>query len=228
MESSKVNGKSSKVSVLILGCLVSFLMTLGSVERCAAQSFSFSDLFGQGDKEMKNMLKQIAALKAFEASVRQGYDELRNEWRAVGNWKNSEFGMHQSYYNSLSQVNPLVTRFRDDGSLASEQQSMISRFAAVRNLPGLTVAEQTYVRQVVQMVLSDCANAVNDLREVTTSGVWVMSDDERIRRISAVADEVKSLYEFTCLFVARVHLLAAQRRSETDELRNMKGWYGND
>ena len=240
MESSKVKGKRIKLKAfgwfkkpsllgrVWVGLLVSFLMTLSSVERCAAQSFSFSDLFGQGDKEMKNMLKQIAALSAFEASVRQGYNELRSEWTAVGNWKNSEFGMHQSYYNSLSQVNPLLQLFADDGSIASEQQSMIGRFAAVRNLPGLKTAEQTYVRQVEQMVLSDCAKAVNDLREVTTSRVWVMSDDERIRRVSAIADEVKTLYEFTCRFVVRVRLLAAQRRSETDELQNLKGWYGND
>ena len=228
MVSIKVKGKSLRVKVLLLGCLCFCLLALASAERVAAQSFSFSDLFGQGDKLLKNMVTQIAALNAFETSVRQGYQSLKSGLTDIGNWKNGEFGAHQTYYSSLSQVNPSVKVFADDGSIAAQQQSIVSQFAAVRNLVGLTAAEQSYVREVEQMVLSDCARALNDLQSVSEAGFWAMTDDERIRRIAAVADEVKNLYEFTCRFVVRVRLLAAQRRSENDEYLNLKGWYGND
>src|ERR1700761_4767761 len=152
MESNKLKGKRLKAK----GLVCAFLLLL-SAPATYAQSFSFSDLFGQGKKEIKNTEQQLSALIAFESSVRQGYNMLHNEWSSIANWKNGEFGLHQTYYTSLSQVNPIVKNATDLTTMQSEQQSIISQFNSISSVSGLTVNEQTYIGSVQQNVLSQCS-----------------------------------------------------------------------
>jgi hypothetical protein len=206
-------------------CLVSCLLVLVSAKG-KAQSFSFSDLFGQGNKELKNMAQQIAALNAFETSVRQGYNMLHSEWSAISNWKNGEFGLHQSYYTSLSQVNPIVKSSTDLTAIQSQQESIISQLNSIGNVDGLTTSEQGYVNSVARNVTSQCNNDLKELQKVLASGALQMSDDERIKRVNQLTASVQDKYLFTCHFTAQVKLLVLSRTQENDQLQTERGLYG--
>lgn len=206
-------------------CAVSCLLVLIATEG-KAQSFSFSDLFGQGSKELKNMLQQIAALNAFETSVRQGYNMLHSEWSAIGNWKNGEFNLHQSYYTSLSNVNHVVKNSTDLASIQSQQQSIISQLNSINNVQGLSANEQSYVNAVAQNVISQCNNDLEELQKVLNPGQLTLSDDERIKRISQLTRRLQDKYLFTCNFTAQVKLLALSRIQENDQLQTERGLYG--
>jgi hypothetical protein len=191
-----------------------------------AQSFSFSDLFGQGEKDIKNMEAQIAALNAFETSVRQGYNMLHSEWTAIGNWKNDEFNLHQSYYTSLSTVSPVVKDSVNLSTIQSEQQSIISQFNGANYVNGLTANEQSYVNDVAQSVITQCNSDLDELQKVLTSGTLQMSDDERIKRINQLTTSIQDKYLFTCHFTAQVKLLALSRTQETDQIQTERSIYG--
>lgn len=225
MESNKLKGKRLKAKGIVVFCLVSCFLILVSAEG-KAQSFSFSDLFGQGGKEIKNTEQQLTALIAFENSVRQGYNMLHNEWSSIANWKNGEFGLHQTYYTSLSQVNPVVKNATDLTTIQAEQQSIISQFNGISNVIGLTANEQTYIGTVQQNVLSQCSRDMTDLQNVLTPGKLVMSDDERIIRINKLAAAIKDKYLFICHFTAQVKLLAASRTQDTNEVQTLNQLYG--
>ncbi|MBS1503476.1 MAG: hypothetical protein JST32_15515 [Bacteroidetes bacterium] len=226
MESnSKLKGKSGKVKALFCMILCFGLLAF-SFQPAKAQTFD--EWFAQSKTQIKYLVQQIAALNAFEASVRQGYNELKSDWTAIGNWKSGEYTLHVGYYNSLNQVNPVVLQTADNATIQAQQQSIISQFAALLGLDGLTADERAYVTRVQQAVLMDCAQAMDELRTVLTPGTLVLSDDERIKRVAKVADEVQDQYEFTCHFAVQVHLLAAQRGRENNDLQNLLPLYGND
>jgi hypothetical protein len=193
-----------------------------------AKAQTFAEWFEQGKTQMKYLVLQIEALNAFQNSVRQGYNELHNDWWAIKDWKSGEYALHIGYYNSLSQVNPIVAQYADKAGIQSEQQSIISQFAALNGLNGLTADEQTYIGTVRQAVLADCNKAMSDLQTVLTSGKLVMSDDERMKRIAADDEAVKDQYEFTCHFCTQVRLLAAQRNAENNEYLNLTPFYENN
>jgi len=194
----------------------------------ATYAQSFSDFFGQGKKQIKDMEQQIAALTAFESSVRQGYNMLHNEWSSIAGWKNGELGLHQTYYSSLSQVSPVVKNSTDLTTIQSEQQSISSQFNSISNVSGLTANEQTYIGNVQQNVLSQCNEDMTDLQNVLTPGKLVMSDDERILRINKLTTAIKDKYLFTCHFTAQVKLLAAERTQDTNEVQTLNQLYGTN
>jgi hypothetical protein len=223
MESIK--DKSKKLKAFLLVFLGSCFLCLGSAK---AQSFSFSDLFGQGEKDIKNMEQQLTALIAFENSVRQGYNMLHSEWSAISNWKNGELGLHSTYYTSLSNVNSQVKNDPDVTSIQTEQQAIINLLNAVQALSGLQSYEQSYVQGVSQNILKTCNDDLQQLQNVLKNGTLTMSDDERLKRIAKIQASMLDKYQFTQSFCNSVRLLVLQRNQENNEVQTLNQWYGNN
>jgi hypothetical protein len=168
----------------------------------------------------------LSALIAFESQLRQGYNMLKNEWGAIANFKDGELGLHQTYYTSLSNVNPVVKSSTDITTITAEQQSISSQLTSISSLTGLTSSEQTYIQAVAQNVITECSKDLTDLQNVLTPGTLVMTDDERIQRINKLTAAIKDKYMFTCSFCNQVKLLAAQRSQGNNEIQTLSQYYG--
>jgi len=209
-----------------LGCLGSLLLLPGSVSFAHAQTFA--EWFSQGKTQIKYLTQQIAALNALRVSGEQGYAMLKNDWGAIGNWKNGEFGLHQGYYASLSSVSPVVKAQVDVTALQAQGQTMVALFAALPKLPGLGAGELVYIGSVRDKVMADYGNDLSELQKVLQAGVLSMSDDERIKRVKVLKAELQDAYEFACSFSASVRVLSVQRTGEIKELQSLKGIYENN
>jgi len=221
MESnSKPKGKRRKLKV---ACLVSCILILASAESHAQ---TFAEWFSQGKTQIKYLTQQIAALNACETSIRQGYNMLKGEWTSIGNFKNGEFGLHQSYYTSLSTVNPQVKSSPDISSIATEQQYIIAMLNAVQQVAGLTADEQGYIKTVAQNIFNECAKDLDKLNSVLKNGTLQMSDDERLKQIHSVQAAMLDKYQFTQTFCNSIRLMAAQRNQESNETQTLNKLYG--
>ncbi len=213
MELNKVKAFLCGIALLLLSVTASHAQT-------------FAEWFSQKKTQIKYLTEQIAALNACETSLKQGYNMMKSEWGAIGNFKNGEFGLHQDYYNSLSQVNPQVKNSTDLPTIQAEQQSIIGQFSALQHLPGLSTSEQTYIGLVQQNIINQCAKDLTDLQAVLTSGNLVMTDDERIKRINQLTSAIKDKYLFTCSFSSQVRLLAIQRNQDNQSIQTLNQLYG--
>jgi len=189
------------------------------------QAQSFDDWFGQGKTLIKNLTAQIAALNACETGIRQGYNLAKTDWGAIGNFKNGEFMLHQSYYNSLSAVNPQVKSSVDLTNIQAEQQSIISQFNAINSLTGLTPQERSYIQSVQQNMITQYGKDLDDLQTVLSPGKLVMSDDERVKRINQITATINDKYVFTCSFTDQVRLLALQRDQDHQGTQRLRRYY---
>jgi hypothetical protein len=203
--------------------LCCFLLCAFSLQLAKAQTFA--EWFSQKKTQIKYLTQQIAALNVCETSLRQGYNMMKSEWGAIGSFKNGEFGLHQDYYNSLSQVNPQVKNSTDLTTIQSEQQSIIRQFNALQHLSGLSLSQQTYIALVQQNVTNQYAKDLNDLQTVLTSGDLVMTDDERIKRINQLTAGIKDKYLFTCSFCTQVRLMAIQRNQDNQNIQTLNHLY---
>jgi hypothetical protein len=224
MESSKVKGERLKLKGFGLGFFLTFITLTTFLTNAKAQTFD--EWFEQGKTQIKYLTQQIEALNACQSSIRQGYNIAKGEWGAIGNFKNGEFNLHQTYYSSLSQVNPVVKSSTDLTTIQAEQQSILSQFNSIQSLAGLSAAEQTYIGSVQQNVIAECNRNLDELQTVLTSGKLVMSDDERIKRINKVKAAIKDKYAFTCSFCNQVRVLALQRNQEDQHTQTLRRLYG--
>ena len=229
MESIKVKGKRLKLKGFLspfrgLGLLLCFMLCAFSFQPAKAQTFD--EWFAQGKTQVKYLIQQISALSACESSLKQGYHIVSGELSSIKNFSGSEYSLHQGYYNLLSQVNPLVKNSTDMKLIQSEQQSIIRQFNAISNLSALSAAEQAYIQNVAQNLMSECNKDLEELQAVLTPGKLVMSDDERIKRINKVTASIKDKYVFTCSFCTQVRVLGLQRGNDTNSNGTLQKLYG--
>jgi len=207
----------SKISILCLTFLVLVFQQ--------ARAQSWDEWFHQKKTQIKYLEQQIAALKAEELSLRQGYDMLKSEWNAIAGFKNGEFSLHQGYYQSLFEVKPEVRSSTNLSAIQAEQQSIISQLNAIRSLNGLADNEQAYVNEVSQNLVAQLNSDLNDLQSVLTTGELQMGDDERITRLQRISASIKDKYVFTCSFCRKVQLLCAQRQQDNHEVETLRRYY---
>jgi hypothetical protein len=220
MESNKQKSKRPKLKAI----LICFVLSALCLQHSYAQNFA--EWFSQGKTQIKYLTQQIAALNACETSIRQGYNMLKGEWTSIGNFKNGEFGLHQSYYTSLSNVNPQVKSSPDIGLITMEQQSIISMLNAIQNAAGLTTDEQGYIQTVVQNIINECSKDLDKLNSVLKNGTLQMSDDERLKQIRNIQAAMLDKYQFTQSFCNSVRLMAAQRNQDSNETQTLNKLYG--
>ena len=220
MESIKVKALLSPIRGLGL------LFLLLTVSATITKAQSFDEWFSQGKTQVKYLIQQISALNACESSLKQGYHIVSGELSSIKNFSGSEYSLHQGYYNSLSQVNPLVKNSTDMKLIQSEQQSIIRQFNAISNLSGLSAAEQAYIQNVAQNLMAECNKDLEELQTVLTPGKLIMSDDERIKRINKVTASIKDKYVFTCSFCTQVRVLTLQRSNESNSNGILQKLYG--
>jgi hypothetical protein len=223
MESNKVKGKRLRAKGFLVCCLGLLLLTATATP---SKAQSFDEWFAQGKTQVKYLIQQIAALSTCESSLKQGYHIVSGELSSIKNFSGSEYSLHQGYYNSLSQVNPLVKNSTDMTAIQYEQQSIISQFNAISNLSGLSAAEQAYIQNVAQSLMSECNKDLEELQAVLTPGKLTMSDDERIKRINKVTASIKDKYIFSCSFCTKVRVLAVQRVNDSNSNSTLQKLYG--
>ena len=65
----------------------------------------------------------------------------------------------------------------------------------------------SYINTVYSHISSECTKSLNDLIAVTTDGTLEMTDDERIKRIDGIYDDMKDKYAFTVEFYWQCRVL---------------------
>ncbi|MCR8556943.1 hypothetical protein KXD93_04790 [Mucilaginibacter sp. BJC16-A38] len=226
MDWNKVKGKRQRVKGLLIVCLGSCLLLLGSAERSEAQTFA--EWFSQKKTLIKYLTQQIVALESFESDVKKGYRIATGGLGTIGGITGAEFGLHQSYFASLKTVNPAVRNDPDLAVVSEYAQAIGSGLNTLGQVDGLDSDTKTYIRQVSAQVLQDCNADLVELKPVVSDGQVQMTDQERIAKLHEVYERMKDRYVFTQHFRNAVRVMAQQRLQEDRQLQTLKNVYGSN
>ena len=189
-----------------------------------------AELFQQGQTQTKYLMQQIAALQVYIGYVQKGYSIAQKGLGDIGKIKKGDLDLHTDYYNSLKSVNPKVRAYSKVAAIIRMQVDILKVYrdgTAAMSKSGLfSNEEESYVSNVYQKLLDDCATTIDELTMVTTDGKLQMTDDERIRRIDAIYADMQGKYGFVRSFSDQSRLLAAARRHDKNDIltsRNING-----
>lgn len=191
-----------------------------------AQGFSFGDLFGQAKKQKKYYLQQIAAYKAFESELKQGYGVIKNGLSGIRDINTAELNAHTAYYQSLKSVSVPVKNNNQIADILNWQSEITNSFNQSFN--GLTDDEQTYLSAVKTGVLNECNADLTDLQNLLTANKLEMTDDERLHRLAQIYVDMLNKYQFTRSFCNSVKLLLIQRQQDSHDTQTLKNIYENN
>src|SRR5215470_7473984 len=94
--------------------------------QCQAQSFDV--WFQQKKTQKKYLLQQIAALQVYLDYLEKGYSISKEGLGMIQDLKNGEFVLHDSFFNSLKIVNPVVRKGAEVTEIVALQLAIVNRF----------------------------------------------------------------------------------------------------
>lgn len=192
----------------------------------AIQAQTLEEWTQQKKTQKKYLLQQIAALKVYLEYAEKGYEITGKGINTVRNIKNGDFDLHRDFFESLKAVNPLIKKYAKVGDIILYQIRIVKKvketLEKVRDSKQFTTKELVYCKEVLDFLLDECIKTVEELIQVTTSGVFCMKDDGRLKQIDRLYEDIQSKYTFCSSFAGEMELLSVQRQAEQTEINQSK------
>lgn len=186
------------------------------------QAQTFREWFRQKKTQKKYLIEQIAQLKIYLEFTEKGYKIAKEGLTMIGDLKRGEFKLHKNYFDSLKVVNPKVAglpKVKWIRTFHGEVKSVCSSCVSKLGQSGyLTGDELVYLRSVFDRVTADSEKILATTKEITIDGNLAMTDNERLKRIDGLYDQILFNYTFSKAFCNESAVLAAARMKEKEDV----------
>lgn len=186
--------------------------------------------FSQQSKQRKLMAEQIAQYEVYLGALRTGYKISETGLNTAYGLKNGTFNLHNAYFNSLEQVNPVIRNNPKGKAIADlnqqTQKLLADEFSWQQQQKLLSVTEISYLQKVQTNLVAKCHQDMEELSQVLTPGKLQLTDAQRQSRLDKLYDSMKDKFSFAASFTAKCHKLALgrkQKRQDNDQLKKIYG-----
>lgn len=179
---------------------------------------TFDEWFRQKKTQIEYLVSQIAAYEVFQTELTNGYNASQAGLTFIGNTNQEEFDLHPVYFSSLKVVSPSVSGFFRIAGIISYESGILSHFKSMLLAKNMNALELNYLNMVYSNMTSECSKSLDELIDIVTDDTFAMTDDERIKRIDAIYDDLKDKYAFSQSFSSETLLLSAERQSAISDI----------
>jgi hypothetical protein len=184
---------------------------------------TFDEWFKQKKTQKKYLLQQIAALEMYIGYVQKGYSIANKGLTMISDIKNGELNLHEAFFNSMQSVKPNIKNHHKVAEIISMHetitQTYMRDYKRAKESHVFNYNEINYINRVYSRLLDDCSNLIHKLIKITTANQLEMKDDERLKRINALYDEMKFQYIFSKSFGNETMMLALLRAKENKDVQ---------
>ena len=209
------------------GLIISALITIFSI-RIHAQTFD--EWFRQNATQKKYLLQQIAALQIYMGYVQKGYTIAHNGLNMINDIKKGDLSLHSDYFNSLKTVTPAVRKYGKIADIIAFQFQIVNEYKStsreLQKNKAFNSAEIKYFNTVFNRLIDDCTSTIDELTIIITNNQLEMKDDERIRRIDALYNDMQGKYSFAKSFADEAKILAVSRFREQNDIETSRALNG--
>ncbi len=182
-----------------------------------------------GQEVAGTMLQQIAALRGYIATAREGYQIVEQGLTTIRDIRNGEFQLHRAFFDSLSAVNPVVKMMPEVSEIINTPKALIDQLSKAMtrwSRPWLSKGEMTGNREIYQNFIALGLKNTGLLQKLISDGALKMTDGERISQIEALAERVRALDRSAQSFITFTDRLITQRKQEHRDVEKVKYLYG--
>jgi hypothetical protein len=181
-------------------------------------------------KQREVLLKQIAALQMYIGYAKKGYSVVKKGLNAVGDFKRGEFNLHVDYFNSLKTVNPKIKKYARVAEIISLQVKIIKSYGTiygqVQQDDLFHGDEVDYIKRVLDRLIENCDDNLEELITIVTDRQLEMKDDERMKRIDAIYQNMMENYTFCESFSKQTKLMSMSRAKDTKDVTTSRALRG--
>jgi hypothetical protein len=187
--------------------------------------------FNQTATQKKYLIHQIAALQVYIGYLQKGYNIAKKGLNAISNIKDGHFSLDKDFFASLHNINPKVKQYGKVADIITLNMNIVRAYRRTMRDAGesklFNSGEQSYMNAVFKKLIDRCTGLTDQLITVIAPGNLQMSDDERIKHIDSIYEEMRQSYVFANSFGGDARILSVQRRREEKDVNTIRNSYGN-
>ncbi len=195
-----------------------------------ASGQTYAEWFRQKKTQIRYLEQQIAALQAYSWVAEKGYDIVKSGLDVIGDIKNGDFSLHNNYFSSLQKVNPNIKAYTKISEIISMQVDIVKSCHQQRlnlNKSGQFRSDEiVHVGKVFDKLLDGCSGIIAQIIMLTTEGQLQLKDDERIKNIDGLYNEMQERYQFLQHYSNENAILAIQRLKDKNDVTVASELYG--
>jgi DNA repair ATPase RecN len=175
--------------------------------------------------EIQQLILNIEKLSQFKkilSDMKKGYELLSGGYKMVKDMTEGNFSVHKTFLDALMQVSPAVRNYKKVGeiveyqiSIVKESRNGMNRFIKNGNFSG---KEINYFEKVYGNLLNESLRNLDELTMVITADKLRMSDDERLKAVDDIYEQMQDKLLFLRNFNASSNVLALQRSKEKNDV----------
>jgi len=175
-------------------------------------------------------VQKLSQLKQMLADLKKGYEIVYKGYSTIKNISEGNFNLHQVFLDGLLQVSPAVRSYKKVADVISLQLKIVaeykSAFKQFKANGKFTPDEIDYMGKVYSNLFDQSVNNLETLTMIITSGTLRMSDDERLKQIDGLYEDMVDKLSFLRHFNNQTFVLALQRTKDENQLKLTKKIYG--
>lgn len=208
-----------KKIMLLMGLLI---FCISPVKRASAQSTEAAQLLLNVEKlaQFKQMLKDM----------KKGYQILDGGYNTVKDIAEGNFSIHKAFLDGLMQVSPTVRNYRRLVDIIDFQVILIreykNAFGRFKRDDNFAPEELAYLGRIYDNLFKQSLRNMDELTNVITANKIRMSDDERLKAIDTIYEDMQDKLMFLRHFNNNTTVIAVQRAKEKNDAKTIRQIYG--
>jgi len=175
-------------------------------------------------------IEKLNQLRKILKELKAGYDILFKGYNTIRDLSRGNFRLHEAFLDGLLQVSPAVKKYSRVKDIIECQLALVKEYrAAYQQLSSgdnFTQDELAYIEDVYTELIRGSVKNLDALTTVLTAKKLRASDDERLRLIDSIYEDMIDKLTFLRHFNSDNSVLAAQRAAEKSEIEISKQLHG--
>ncbi|WP_409415807.1 hypothetical protein [Flavobacterium sp. PS2] len=177
-------------------------------------------------KQQRMLLQQIAALQVYIGYAQKGYSVAKKGLGAINDFKRGEFNLHKGYLTSLKSVNPKIKKYAKVTEIIALHIKIIKNsnkiYLQIQQDDLFHGDEVDYIQRVFERLIENCDTNMDELLTIVLDGKLELKDDERIKRIDTIYQNMLDNYTFSESFSNQIKLMALSKVKELKEAKTSR------
>jgi DNA repair ATPase RecN len=175
-------------------------------------------------------LEKLAQFKQILSDLKKGYEIVNVGYNTIKNISQGNFNLHKDFLDGLMQISPTVKNYKRVADIINYQIIILKEyktaFSRFKNDKNFNSQELEYLNRVYNNLFKQSLKNLDDLTTVVTANKLRMTDDERLKSIDDIFNEIQDKVMFLRHFNNNTTILAVQRAKERNDAATIRNIYG--
>lgn len=198
------------------------LMVIGMSTQLSAQSDEAQQLLLNVEK--------LAQLKQILGDLKKGYQIVSMGYNTIKNISQGTFNLHKAFLDGLMEVSPAVRNYKKVADIINCQIVMVKEYknayGRFKQDDNFTPQEINYLGSVYSNLFNQSLKNLDALATVITANKLRMSDDERLKAVDEIFNDMQDKLLFLRHFNNNTTILAIQTAREKKDANSVQKIYG--